>query len=479
MLLTLNVAAQQTDTLKKSKDTSKTSADTGHKAALQPLLTTRVTGQVLDAATGKPLSYVNVNFNGSGNGANTDSLGKFDLIAEGGFDKVTFSHMGYTSVVKSIKPGQENELHITLRGSQTQLKGVTITSAKKEKYRNKGNPAVSLIQQIINHKDENRMESVGYLQYNQYERIGLSFFNLSQKFINGKFFSKYKFMLDTTANIDGQKQTLLPAFLSEKLSDVYYRKEPAKTIQVLTAQKQINIIKFVDTVGLDVYLNRLYGNNLDIYSNNVFIIASQFLSPIADHSPNYYKFFIADTINTPAGKQVEVMFTPRTKGDLLFEGKLVVTLDGHYSVTACEMNVNKDININFMRSLKIRLDFVQQPGGRYYLTKSDVKADFGLSKKKGWGVVGQRTVTYTGYKLNTPQPEEFYKGKDLQIAPDANRADTTFWAAHRTDSLSRRQLQLYGNVSRLEQMPSFKRTMWIASTLAGGYGDFGWVEVGP
>ncbi|MEO6978190.1 MAG: carboxypeptidase-like regulatory domain-containing protein, partial [Mucilaginibacter sp.] len=83
VLLTLNVAAQQTDTLKKSKDTSKTSADTGHKAALQPLLATRVTGQVLDAATGKPLSYVNVNFNGSGNGANTDSLGKFDLIAEG------------------------------------------------------------------------------------------------------------------------------------------------------------------------------------------------------------------------------------------------------------------------------------------------------------------------------------------------------------------------------------------------------------
>ncbi len=257
MLLTLNVAAQQSDTLKKSKDTSKTSTDTGQKADLQPLLTTQVTGQVLDAATGKPLSYVNVNFNGSSTGANTDSLGKFDLIAEGSFDKVTFSHMGYQSVVKSIKPGQKNELHITMRGSQTLLKGVTITSAKKQKYRNKDNPAVSLIQQIINHKDENRMESAGYLQYNQYERIGLSFFNLPPKFINGKFFSKYKFMLDTTANIDGRKQTLLPAFLSEKLSDIYYRKEPSKNIQVLRAEKQINIIKFIDTAGLDVYLNRL------------------------------------------------------------------------------------------------------------------------------------------------------------------------------------------------------------------------------
>ena len=479
VMLALTAAAQQTDTLKKSKDTVKTSADTGHRAALQPLLTTRVTGRVLDAATGKPLSYVNVNFTGTSNGVNTDSLGKFDLIAEGSFTSVTFSHMGYQSIVKSIKPGQQNGLNVSMRGSQTQLKGVTITSAKKEKYRNKGNPAVSLIQQIINHKDENRMESADYLQYNQYERIGMSFFNLSQKFINGKFFSKYKFMLDTTANVDGQKQTLLPVFLSEKLSDIYHRKEPSKNIQVLTAQKQINIIKFIDTAGLDVYLNRLYGNNLDIYSNNIFIIASQFLSPIADHSPNYYKFFIADTINTPAGKQVEVMFTPRTKGDLLFEGKLVVTLDGHYAVTACEMNVNKEININFMRSLKIRLDFTQQPGGRYYLTKSDVKADFGLSKKKGWGVIGQRTVSYTGYKLNAPLAEDFYKGKDLQIAPNVNRMDTAFWAAHRTDTLSRQQAQVYSNVTRLGQMASFKRTMWIASTLTTGYADFGWVQVGP
>ena len=478
VLLTLTVAAQ-TDTLKKLKDTLKNSADTGRKATVPALATTRVSGQVLDAATGKPLLYVNVNFNGAPIGANTDSLGKFDLSADGSFDKVTFSHMGYQSVVKSIKPGQENELHITMRGSQTQLKGVTITSAKKQRYRNKDNPAVSLIQQIINHKEENRMEGADYLQYDQYERIGLSFFNLTQKFINGKFFSKYKFMLDTVTKINGEKTTSLPVFFSEKLSENYYRKEPSKTIQVLNAQKQINIIKFIDTVGLDMYLNRLYGNNLDIYDNNIFIITNQFLSPIANHAPNYYKFFITDTINTPAGKQVEVSYTPRNKGDLLFEGKLLVTLDGHYAVTACEMNVNKQININFMRSLKIKLNFAQQPGGRYYLSKSDVLADFGSRKATGLGVIGERTVLYSNYKLSTPKPAEFYKGKDVQVSPNANQADTAYWAAHRTDTLAGQQAQLYGKIGKLEQMPSFKRTLWIASALTTGFADFNKVEVGP
>ena len=267
LLLSINVAAQQTESV------------------------TTVTGQVIDAVSGKPLMYVNVKVNGSTYTVSTDSAGKFSLSKPGVFSKVTFSCIGYQPVVKAIKPGRLNELHISMRGSQNQLKEVVITS-KKQRYRNKDNPAVALIQQIINHKNENRMESAAYLQYQQYERIGLSVFNLPQKFINGKFFSKYRFMLDSTTDVNGQKQTLVPVLLNEKLSDVYYRKQPEKNIQVLQAEKSVNAIKFIDTAGLHVYLNQLYGNNLDIYENNIFIISNQFLSPIADHSPNYYKFFI-------------------------------------------------------------------------------------------------------------------------------------------------------------------------------------------
>jgi hypothetical protein len=81
-------------------------------------------------------------------------------------------------------------------------------------------------------------------------------------------------MLDTTESPNGQTNTAFPVYLSEKTSNNYFRKQPAKSIQVLTGEKQINLIKFIDTAGVDVYLNRLYGNNIDIYSNNIFIISS-------------------------------------------------------------------------------------------------------------------------------------------------------------------------------------------------------------
>ncbi len=440
---------------------------------------TKVSGRVTDLNSGQPLEYITVSFPGTSHGTTTDGQGRYSLSAPGNYSQVSFSLMGYVQVLKTIRPGQANELSVKLKNSQTQLKEVTVTSDREKKYRNKGNPAVELIQQVIDHKAQNRMTSADYIQYDEYERMGLSLFNLSKKLVNSSFFSKYQFMLDTTSYIGGQRQTTLPGYFSEKLSRHFYRKNPEKTIQVLEAEKGINIIKFVDTTGLDIYLNRLYGNHIDIYDNNIFIIVNQFLSPIANHAPDFYKFFIVDTLQTEHGKLVELSFTPRNKGDLLFEGKLMVTLDGRYAVQSCELNVNKQININFMRSLKVKLDFEPHSDGRYYLAKSNVAADFGLMKNKGMGIYGERTVTYSNYQLNQPMPDSFYLGKSLQTDSNAHQADTSYLERHRTDTLTTQQAGAYARINRLQNMRSFKRATWIAATLTGDYADFGPVQEGP
>jgi hypothetical protein len=478
LIFSLNASAQGTDSLKQIKSSLKV-LDTIKKSH-SPVLdtTTTVNGRITNALTGQPIPNVNVAFTGSSYSTISDSQGKFFLSARGSYKRVSFSFMGAQSLSREIRPNRVNELQIHLKSSQRQLQEVRISAGKRKKYRNKGNPAVELIQEIIDHKNINRMQSADYLQYDQYERIGLSFFHLSPEFINSSFFSKYKFMLDTTEVINGEIQTSLPVFFSEKLSENYFRKKPSKSIKVLQAQKELNIIKFVDTVGVNIYINRIYGDNIDIYENNIFIITNQFLSPIANHAPDFYKFFIADTIKIGNEKFIEVNFTPRNKGDLLFEGKLLVTMDGRYAVKSCELDVNRQININFMRSLKIVLDFQKHNDGRYYLNKSDVKADFGIFKDRGLGVIGERTVFRSNYKLNSPLSNEFYKGKDLQIADNVNQPDTTFWLHHRTDTLSKQQGLIYTHINKLENMRSFKRATWIASTITNGFADLGPVQIG-
>lgn len=439
---------------------------------------TKVTGRVTDAVSNQPIPAITIVFNDSHYQSRTDENGNFVLSAPGLFSQVTFSYLGYEPVTRTIRPGALNELQIKLHNSQTQLKEVAISSGSHQRYRNKGNPAVELIQQIIDHKPLNRMKSSDYLQYDQYERIGLSVFNIPEALMRRRLFSKYKFLLDTVSRINGKQQTSLPVYFNEKLSRHFFRKHPEKSITMLKAEKGMNIIKFIDTAGLDIYLNRLYGNNIDLYQNNIFIITNQFLSPIADHAPDFYKFFITDTIKLGKEKMVEVSFTPRSKGDLLFEGKLLVTLDGRYAVTSCELNVNKQINVNFLRSLQINLDFKPYPGNHYCLTKSNVKADFGILKDKGMALFGERTVNYSSYKLDSAQTDEFYKGKSLQTEMRSGQADSTYWVEHRTDTLSMAQSRAYTNVGRLEKMHSFKVETWIAATLSGGFADIGPVQFG-
>ena len=74
-------------------------------------------------------------------------------------------------------------------------------------------------------------------------------------------------------------KSLLPVYLEEKLTQSYYRKNPEKTKKIVEGEKKVNIVNFVDEEGVNNYLNRMY-YEVDIYSNNIFLMTNQFLSPI-------------------------------------------------------------------------------------------------------------------------------------------------------------------------------------------------------
>jgi hypothetical protein len=441
-------------------------------------IVTRVSGQILDATSLLPLPNVTIQFIGSKKAAQSNAEGRFILSSPTSISQIKFAYVGYKTIVKDIRPGETQVLNVRMESTKTQLLEVTVRAGKKIQYKNKDNPAVALIQLVINHKESNRMLNTDYLQYNQYERIGFSLFDLSTKFLNGKLFSKYRFLLDTAMVINDSVKTALPIYMSEKYLEVYSRKAPAKKINILKAHQEVNYSSFVDTAAVDLYLNRLYGNP-DIYANNIFILTNQFLSPIADHAQDFYKFFITDTIQTPTEKLVEISFTPRNLGDLLFEGRLYITMDGRYAVKSNYLKINKRININFVRRMDIRQDYQQYPDGRFYLTKTNIQSDFGLAKDKGMKVFGDRTVFFTNYQIQVAKAPEFYEGKNNQTILYSNQNAGNFWIAHRTDTLRLAQAQVYQHIDSLQKMPSFKRALWITKLITGGYADMGPVQLGP
>ena len=441
---------------------------------------TIVHGTVTDARTHETMPAVTVVFDSTTNGHSSDNNGRYTVVDESGKNtKIKISFIGYTTVVKTITPGQTQTIDVALAEDRHVLTEVTVKAGKKTRYTNRNNPAVDLIRKVIANKDKNREENFDYAEYQQYERINISLSDLSEKFKNKKIFRNYQFLFTEQDSDAIGGKNLLPVYMEEKLSDNYFRKSPYSKRQIITGHKQVKYDeRFVDNEGLQTYFNRMY-MDIEIYDNNISLLSNQLLSPIADAAPTFYKFFITDTIKDVSPQLIELSFTPRNRTDLLFEGKIYITMDGNYAVQKAVLGVNKGINLNFVRQMQTTLAFDKTENGRYRLSQSDLKIDFGLNKNKGGGIYGERVVIKNNFLINKPRPTQDYTGHAIVYADNATDKSDEFWKANRPDTLTAAQASVYKNIDSLQTIPSFKRTMDLITLFVAGYKNFGGFEVGP
>ncbi len=440
---------------------------------------TVITGTVTDAATRQPLSFVTVSFQGTTTGASTNDNGKYSLTTTNtSYTKLQVSFVGYRTAVYTITPGKSQQLDIKLVADSKQLSEVVVKRGKKQRYTNKDNPAVELIRKVIANKEKNRPEAYNYVEYKGYERLNLSFINVSPQFSDRKFFRKYKFLIDNRDTTSVPGKNLLPIFLNEKVYNYYYSKNPERRKTKVLGEKGVEYSAAISSDGIAVYFKHLY-QDIDIYANSSVIVTNDFLNPIADGAPGAYKFFITDTVEVNGAKLVELSFTPRNVQDMLFEGIIYITLDGNYAVQKAQLTLNRKINLNWVKEMTINLEFEQNPDGRYHLSKSTTLADFGLSKKKEGGVFGQRTMVFKEYKVNVPRPDTTYQGTSEITSDEVKHRSADFWAKNRLDTLSTAEAKTYDNIDSVGRMKSFRRTVDIASLLLFGYKSVGPWDIGP
>lgn len=443
----------------------------------QAIAQTIVRGTVRDAVSGEPMPFVSVAIKGTTVGTTTDIKGNYELQTSEQVSKVQFTFLGYITEVRSIVTGQTQTVDVSLKESNKVLDEVVV-KPKKEKYRNKNNPAVELIRQVIAHKKQNRMEHYDYVSYEEYEKMQVAINNTPEAIKRNFLFRKYKFVLDNVDTTRFQGKALLPVYLEENISQKYFRRDPEKKKVIVTGTKKVNFDdRFINNESITTYMKHLY-QDIDLYENNVYVMSNSFLSPIADMSPTFYKFYITDTVAADGIKLVELTFFPRNKNDLLFQGKLYVTLDGNYGVQKAVLGVSKDINLNWVTSLDVTLDFERSADGRYHPSKTDLLANFGLFQGKK-GLFGERTITIRNFDMTTKTPDSVFKGPEVVKSDSAQNHSDEYWLANRPDSLTEVEAKTYKNMDSLNNMPSFKRLMSWATLLLAGYKDVGPVEIGP
>jgi len=437
---------------------------------------TVVKGFVKDAATMKPIQFVSIYFEG-GKGVTTGEDGSYSIVTNRNNLKIlNFSFTGYKNLAKKIIVGKEQTINIELELNQS-LQEVVVRTKKRGKYKNKDNPAVELIDLVIANKSKNQIKAYDFIQYQQYEKLSLSLTNKPEKLIKNRLFKNYKFILENIDSTTIEGKSLLPIFLEEKLSDIYYKKNPEKNKTRLLGEKRVNLADFLDDKGISQYVNRLYAD-LDIYKNNLLVLNTQFLSPIAEMGPSFYRYYIRDTVELEGIKLVKLYFTPRNTNDLLFRGTMFITLDGNYAVQKISMTVSKNANLNWARELRINQDFEKAADGRFHVIKSSMLAEFALTKNASGGVLGERTVSFKKYLTDVPAPDSIYDARDIVDRINPAAAPDSFWVANRHSPLSSVETKSYYNIDSMKNMRSFKRFGEIVSLLFSGYYSFGPWELG-
>ena len=436
---------------------------------------TVIKGTIVDADNGEVIPFVTVSFVGISVGTRSDDDGQFELASFEASDKIKVACIGYEAQTIHVEKGRTQTISIKLKSSTKAIEEVVV-KPKKKHYKKKGNPSIELIDQVIAHRDKNRKENLDYYQYEKYEKLMIALSNITEEYRQKKAFRKFQFIfnnLDTT-KIEGKQ--VLPVYLKENLSKVYYRKSPKTTKEIVEADKKVGFEGYIDDNGFADLLKYMY-QDIDIYENNVLVLTNQFLSPIAGQATTFYKYFIVDTGYVDNVKCIKMFFSPYNKNDFLFQGYLYITNDSSYAVKKVDMYVNKNINLNWVKSLRVKQEFDNIDNHGWMLTKDEIDIDFGTGN--GSGLYGQRAVSYKQYLLNHPLTDSIYSGSDVKTQKNAETRPDSFWVSHRHAPLDKSEAGVYATMDSVKNVPAFKRTMSIVMLLLFGYKDFGYYEIGP
>lgn len=441
---------------------------------------TVIKGKITENKSNEAIPFVNVTILGTNQGVQSDINGNFSItVKEFGTGKVQFSSVGYKTETKSFKKDITQTISIRLY-STTQNLSEVVVKGKKDKYRNKDNPAVALIKKVIDHKDQNRKEGLDYYQYEKYEKLQLDLSNIDEAYRNKKIFKNFQFIFDNldTAKITGKVS--LPLYLKETVSDVYFRKNPREEKSYIKGEKKVGLEQFLDNNGMGAYLNRMY-EDVNIYDNNISLLTQQFISPISPLSPTFYRFVILDTLQHQGVKCINLGFSPRNPADFAFVGTMYVAMDSSYAVRKIKMGVPKNINLNFVMAMEIEQDFQLTADKYLMLSKDEITIEFNLLKtENSRGVIGKRAVSYRDYKLNNPIDNNYFKPIQKNVLTEnAYARDDRFWEQARHQQLNKVETNIYQMADSIQKVPAFKRAMKIASLFLFGYSDFGTFEVGP
>lgn len=425
---------------------------------------TIVFGTVTDAVSKQTIPFAPVYFVGTKSGTTSDENGKYRIETYYSSDTLRCKGMGYAQQSFYVKQGTTKEINFTLADENTT--GVVVIRPKDVP-----NPAIALIKKVIENKKINNREKLDAYEYEAYNKVEFDLNNISEALAEKKLLKPFAFVLediDTT-----QEKPYLPIFMTESLSDFYYRRNPKISKEIIKGTR----ISGVENESVNQFLGDMY-QNVNIYDNEILVFSKSFTSPISTYALGFYDYGLVDSAYIEGKWCYKLEFFPRRKQELLFHGEMWIH-DTTYAVKQVDATIVEDANINWIKDFNVHQEYNEVEDEVWMLVKDEIFIEFNLSDKK-IGIYGRKSSSYKRFVINKPKEDSFYPSfSDVIVNPNSSDHDEAYWQNMRHVALTAKENRIYSMVDTLKTLPQFRTITEIITLFVSGYKTMGNFELGP
>lgn len=439
--------------------------------------TTAVQGRVRDAETNEPIPFVQIVFEGTTIGTETDMDGRFSISNTQGLTKLQFRMMGYEAqTFKAVQGKTKKRVTVKMVPRGKTLQAVEITAKKgNSKYSRKHNPAVELVKKVIAHKEENRLEHVDQYHRQVYERLSMSLDDFNPDFEGKRIWRKLNFLEKYIDETEFDATPILCVSMREALAEESYRKDPSLKRRLVKGKRMEGLDEVMEDEGMDANIQAMF-TPVDIYDGDIELMLNHFTSPLSPVlAVTFYKYYITDTTFVDGQKCVELSFVPANQQSYGFTGRMYVSLDpdSTFALTKYVMTVSPHVNLNFVRDLSIVQTFHRDSAGHYLPYRCDTYGRMYISKRIQELYVHQMRV-YTEYDLSDTADmlaDSLFSVFEHEVVlprKDLLRYKSEF-NARRPVKLTAKETVLDSMWIELRRLPEFRILKATGEVLASGY----------
>lgn len=423
-------------------------------------------GTVTDSISNEPLPFISISIKGGTTGTMTDNSGKFSLRVPNTTQLINAVSIGYKEKSISLKSQKLSNMKIQLCRVSYAMSEV-IVRPKKTKYKKKGNPAVDFVKKVIATKSVYNPLNKDYYHYDHYEKINFAM-NGFEKDKNKGLLKKFKFLTNYVDTSELSGKPILPISTKEMMEEYYYQKSPHLEKKIVKAKKSSGIDEMLSEDGVDQFLSEVF-KDVDVYDNNITLFLKEFVSPLSTGGPDFYKYYLLDTVLVSGEKCVDLGFVPFSSESSGFTGHLFITLDSTNFVKRVKLNFPKDINLNFIQNMSIEQEFNRALDGTRLLMRDDIIVEFSLFAKSD-GLYARRTNTYAHHSFTQPIDSTIFKQKEnIIIRDDATLKSDNYWTESRLDTIPIKENSVDKMLKQLRSNPLFYYSEKVFSALVTGY----------